>query len=279
MASTIKLKFFLNLLIFIAVFALISSSSTLYFENKIDKIDTKIILQETNEIIFNNQIENIPSTVDFLKNIIDDELTNQINFELIDFLQENQKLNVFYDEREKFFQPFYAFKNTANIIFDNSNQIITDALLISEDTSDLKIVNNLKMLIEDMKNNFIDLDNRHRKIETDYEIYYRDNFENNEDDAAEFKTIYYEKYQKLKNEIIEILNEQIIFLNNINNQYFIYKKNKSNTNILDLQKQIELYSRYESNLILFAFIIQIILFLCIQYFEFSVNTKEEDEKK
>ena len=59
----------------------------------------------------------------------------------------------------------------------------------------------------------------------------------------------------------------------------LFIKNKSSTNILNLQKQIELYSRYESNLILCAFIIQIILFLCIQYFEFSVNTKEEDEKK
>ena len=67
----------------------------MYFENKIDKIDTKIILQETNEIIFNNQIENIPSTVIFLKNIIDDELTNQINFELIDFLQEKPKIKCF----------------------------------------------------------------------------------------------------------------------------------------------------------------------------------------
>ena len=126
-------------------------------------------------------------------------------------------------KEKKFFQPFYAFKNTANIIFDNSNQIITDALLISEDTSDLKIVNNYKMLTEDLKK-FIDLDNRHRKIETDYEIYERDNFENNEDKEGEYKKIYYEKYQILKNEIIEILNEQIIFLNDINDQYFVYKK-------------------------------------------------------
>ena len=59
---------FINLIIFLSLFALSASVISMFYENKIDRIDNKIINEEINILIYENQIQTTPIV---LKNIED----------------------------------------------------------------------------------------------------------------------------------------------------------------------------------------------------------------
>ena len=62
-ATKKRLNLFINIVIFISVFAISAASLSLYFENKIDEIDRKIILGESQKILLENQISVIPNSL------------------------------------------------------------------------------------------------------------------------------------------------------------------------------------------------------------------------
>ena len=53
--NKLKVLKVINLLLTITIFALISSSVSIYFERKIDSIEKKNIISEFNSLIFSNQ--------------------------------------------------------------------------------------------------------------------------------------------------------------------------------------------------------------------------------
>ena len=61
----------LNLLIFVTFFALLSSSISLFFENKIDSVERKNTISEFNDLVFSNQIERTASNIKFSENVLD----------------------------------------------------------------------------------------------------------------------------------------------------------------------------------------------------------------
>ena len=68
---------FINIVIFVSIFALSAALISMYFENEIDKIDNKIINEEKNDLVFANQIQQTPLALKNIQEIVDlNKLTN-----------------------------------------------------------------------------------------------------------------------------------------------------------------------------------------------------------
>ena len=70
--STRKLLTAINLGIFVSIFAVSAAIISIYFENKIDKIERIIVEQETNYIVYNNWLNRTPKIINEI-NIVTDQ--------------------------------------------------------------------------------------------------------------------------------------------------------------------------------------------------------------
>ena len=98
-----KLILFINLIIFLSIFALSTAIISMIYENKIDEIDSKIINEETNILIFENQIQKTPLV---LKDI-EHELYGKLNREnFLNFKTYNNEEEIIFSDRYSEFNPF-----------------------------------------------------------------------------------------------------------------------------------------------------------------------------
>ena len=79
--------------------------------------------------------------------------------------------------------------------------------------------------------------------------------------------------------MFDIFQEQKLFYYDFSLKFFSNKQNKVNQKIISLNNNLELLSKKEANAIMFAFIIQFIIFISAQYFEFSVGQIYEKKNK
>ena len=84
----------------------------------------------------------------------------------------------------------------------------------------------------------------------------------------------YEKHEVLKEKLFTVITEQNNFIGKEILNFFSYHRNKSQNKIYNLHQEIEKYSKYESQLILLAFVIQFVIFLVIQFFEVTFESRE-----
>ena len=126
---------FINLIIFASFFALTASVISMYFENKIDQIDNQIINEETNILIYENQLKITPAVLKNLEDIFYD------NFKLDDYLKlielwsnEDEALVT---KRNTAFKPYWGFESTANYGLDQISQSMSDAILVANNSIDI----------------------------------------------------------------------------------------------------------------------------------------------
>ena len=93
------------------------------------------------------------------------------------------------------------------------------------------------------------------------------------------KDKYYQKYSPLNDRLIQSLQSQINFLTNFNIKYFSRKKNETENGIFEMEKELERLSKQESLIIFGAFILQLIVFLSVQYFEVTMETANAKRTK
>jgi len=74
---------FINTIIFISIFAISASFLSLYYENKIDKLDRKIILTEIQKIILENQISAVPNSLNSISLINESQHKKQSNIKIL----------------------------------------------------------------------------------------------------------------------------------------------------------------------------------------------------
>ena len=98
------------------------------------------------------------------------------------------------------------------------------------------------------------------------------------DDIHELKNKnYYNKFDQPLKDLKNIINEQKEILLNFSLTYTIENLEIINSRINRFNKELEKISKNEARTILFAFIIQLIIFFSSQYFEFSIG--QINEKK
>ena len=271
---------FINLIIFASFFALTASVISMYFENKIDSLDSKIINEETNILIYENQIKITPV---ILKNIED---TFFDNYKVDDYLK---LLELWSDEdssivtgRNLIFKPYFRFEATANYSIEQMKQSISDAILVSNSLTDINEIesNNIEFLRIDKK--LREILSAELILSNEWALVERKTFSNDESkgiDIAIEKEDYYRKYSSLNYKLIQILQDQINFFINFNIKYFSRKKIETEKIITELEKDLKKYSKQESMTILFAFFLQLLIFISVQYFEVTMETANAKRTK
>ena len=256
--NKIKVIKFLNLIIFVSIFALISSSMSLFFENKIDKLEKRVTLLEVNNLIFTNQLERTSKNIKRIENLTLNIIENNSLLEIInEFSADKIRLS---DTRNLYFDPYYLLQSLAVKNDDEISRVTKDAMLIVEDLNELNLV---EEAIDEAKNIEAKFNSLNRR-----ESLYEANSPDQNSSTKEWDK-HYEKYQQFNEEYKDLLDEQKKFFFEFSYLFFSKKKEEYSEEINKNLEEISKISKNETKTILYAFLIQIIIFLVIQSFEIS----------
>ena len=274
-----KALFFINLIIFMSFFALTASVVSMFYENKIDHIDNQIIKEETNVLIYENQIEITPL---ILKNI---ESTFYDNFKLDDYLKLLELWNDDVDDgfiitkRHTVFKPYWRFEAAANYGLEQISQSMSDAILVANNVNDINEIEIFDKQLKKIDKEIREIVRLSEKIQNERTLEQRNKFSSKDISSLDAKEIYYDKFSPLNDRLIQILQDQINFLINFNIKFFSRKKIETEKITSELEKDLKRFSELESLTILIAFILQLIVFISVQYFEVSTETANAKRTK
>lgn len=266
---------FINLIIFLSIFALSASIISMVYENKIDHLDNKIINEEINIIIYENQIQTTPIIIKNIEDVFYD------NFRLDDYL----KLLELWNDRDKsiaparntIYKPYFGYEATASYANEQMKQSMSDAILVSNNVNDILEIEEFNKLFVKIDNEIRDIKRSEQIIRNNWQLNQREEFESKNIELGKDKEVYYKKYLSLNQRLIQVLQDQLNFFTNFNIKYFSRKKNETQKTINYLESDLKKFSNQESLIILIAFILQLVIFVSVQYFE--VTTEVTSAKK
>tara|TARA_B100000787_G_scaffold29324_1_gene19525 strand:+ start:89 stop:1255 length:1167 start_codon:yes stop_codon:yes gene_type:complete len=367
-ASKRKLNFFINFIIFISLFAITASFLSMFYENKIDKLDTKRTLLDSQKIMLANQISTIPSSLNMIDIILSSKLKGKAYYKILKEVNPGGILKSGIINDEAIYSTNYYgivdlietliiensfYINSAEVIFENDNVILKEIDLYKKKNNSNKYeLNNLyaKTSSDEVSWKEFEENNRYAEyglIGVFFDIVPEGTLINsvrenspadksgikigdivtsvneislegikNYEDAMEIinlkpnipanfiiisknKTIkkaviipeltfnqelydlkdqnYYLKFKEYLIDIYKIMEDQRLILINFGLNFTSVNLKKINTEIIKINSELEILSNKESKAILFAFLIQLIIFFSAQYFEFSVG--QVNEKK
>lgn len=264
-----KLKFVLNIAIFLSVFAIVSTLVSLSIEQKINSKQKKISENNLLIDITSLSIEILPRNINTLTRIINESKKNN---EIMFFLYFT-KSGIIFDDRDLY---YFGTVRLAHQIEDNYKKIdmFTD---ISSFESQIAVNDDYKSYLklrEEIKNDEKNFKQMYEKINKDAENLIKDQRGTKVIENDEFyKSLkeYYYNFLKFADKQIDI---QIDILNVLRS----LTDKKKNENI-DIRKDISNLSGSISKYILIAFILQLIIFIIVQLFEVYTTKKELDEKR
>lgn len=263
--NKIKVIRFINLIIFISIFALLSSSLSLIYERKIDILEREITLLEVNNTIFVNQLERTSKNIKILDNFTISQAERNSLLEMMSSLSSNdQKLT---NKRSINYDEFFLLKQIAeknnNEIFRSTNEM----MLISENLDDINFVEksiNQSEKIKSKLNNIISEEN-------EYEAENKPNEDASNNDFDK----YYSKYSEFNKSYYDVLSDQLNFYFKNNYDFFLKKKIEYQNKVSNSLEEIRKLSQNETKTIFYAFLIQVIIFIIIQTLEFSFEFKRK----
>ena len=249
----------LNLLIFITFFALLSSSISLFFENKIDSVERKNTISEFNELVFSNQIERTASNIRFSENVLDKYYEFNSYLHIL-YTMSSNNLRLF-NEREMFYDMHFILQKRVKANEQEIRRSLTDAMMIADKLKEIELIEKFNLKSKALEKKF-------SKIISDIS-YYRSKKNPEENAPRSEYNEFYKEYERFNLIYAKLIKEQITFFLQFNTKFFNEKKRESEVNISKNLEIIKNYSKKETQFILFAFLIQIIIFLTVQVFELS----------
>ena len=276
--DTKKYIFYINIGIFLSIFAISAASISFYIENKIDRIEFDLIQYQYDE----KDNQNTLKELSVFNNIVQ---ANLISAKKIQNLYEHiasMGLGEYTISPEDIYLPSVYMQMTSN---DNQNFIemiedgTFDAILKlikempinqkwKETTGEESInVTRLERSINEIKNSTLfkeDFTNLHKNI-FNYDFFKIENqIFNKSININDYDSQYYKDYLKLLN-----FHNDLIIIFGVMNEFFEYLSLKNKENISALNESIVYYSRIESQIIIFTFLFQFIVCTIIQFFEIS----------
>jgi len=264
-----RLRFILNIAIFLSVFAIVSTLISLSIEQKINSNQKKISKNNLLIDIASLSIQSLPRNINSLTTIINDSKKNN---EIMFFLYFT-KSGIIFDDRDLY---YFGTARLANLIEDNYQKIdlFSD---ISSFENDIEINDDYKNFLKlkkEIKNDEKAFKQMYEKIQEDAKKFTKDQKGTKVIENKEFyKSLkeYYYNFLKFADKQVDI---QIDILNVLRS----LTDKKKNENI-DIRKDISNLSGSISKYILIAFILQLIIFIIVQLFEVYTTKKELDEKR
>ena len=253
----------LNLAIFISIFAVSASVISLVFEKKIENNNKLLSREYINEIIYDHWLASAPRHIGDIERIIS-EIDTQNN--LLVYVQAfNKKLIT---ERDTIHNPLVDYIRFVG----NGIDVIKDSL---EDASSLSITKENKLFIRNTSEVVNNIEEEYEKIREENKNISIDISKVLNEFTDADKKLFFTKARIAIQDLEELL-IKIKKLNiDLNINFYSDKKVESQNRILEIKKNINQFSSNESNSIFIAFIIQLLIFLIVQFFEFGIeiNTK------
>lgn len=169
LASKQKLNIFLNLVIFISIFALSASVLSMYYENKIISKDTDLILLESKKIIVENEIPKVSKSTNFINNFFTKKLYNQSTLELLREIKLQDDEAIFISYRDIYHEPYYENISAAQVNYVELLNSAKIAQLIASDISEKKFISKFENKIEKNYEKLIKLSQKVSESYSDWE--------------------------------------------------------------------------------------------------------------
>lgn len=265
-----KIKLFLNVGIFLSIFAITASISSIYFESKISKLESRIFSNNSLNDVLSISSNFLPKKINNLEKVLENINMKE---DIIVFFYLSKSGEVF-STRELYYMPTMSLKgwltkqleviDSLELMFnyqgkdkelfktsdkDKLNQIIKTVKL------DRKKYNKINEEIEKQHKNIKKIDGQ--KLITDNNFYQP--YEN-----------YLPQLVKISNNLIKLYIEGNKYLREIHNNI----ENENGT----LRNQISQNSKLSKNFIVVAFFLQLIVFVIIQIMEIISTRRELNEK-
>ena len=267
-----KLSVVLNFAIFFTFFALSASVISVYFENKIEALETELINDEINHIIYTKWLNRTPKLINDINNTLDirkreTSFTPIIKYFPDDKDNTNSRL---YSTREEFYNYYYFIIDVLKNNFDSINLILIDSILLSSEEKDIQSVKVQKEFFNNLVKQFDFLFIEEKN-------YFDEN--KNKSETFESDQIFYLKYDNFLKKSLIILREQRDFYLNFSLNYFSKKRTQFNENNSKRLIEITDFAKLETRLIFSAFLIQFFIFIILQVFEITLERENRNEKK
>jgi len=260
-----KINVFLNLAIFLSIFAITSTLISIYYESKITDIEKKISKNDITLDILSLNTVAIPGKVLGLENISNDVKKNN---DIINYLYFS-KIGQLFDEYELYYRPVI---NLSNYLSNNFTTIKLYEDLVN--SKDEWIIKNLDQeIFKDLKKN----SNNHEeflKIMTQIRL----DHENMglEKGVKVIKPEILQEYQNYYEKFVIFINYQLLHFASISGSLQTIHNNLKNDN-LKLFAEISKNSKESKRFVLFAFFFQLIIFIIVQAMEI-ITTRREIQK-
>ena len=262
-----RINFFLNLCIFLSIFAISATCISVYFEYKINNYEKGINSNNLVVDIASLNLSLIPKNINTLEKYVDEQNKTK---DLIEFFYFT-KLGGIFSDRDRFYIPVMNL-----LMFLDKG--FTDFKSLSEYANygeiDIKLTDDLKRIISELEKEFINFKEIRSSILKQHQNF--DNFQGGIKVIKDNK--FYKDYNKYYSEFLKFSDLQLNFfikstaiVRSISDQY----KNKN----IELRKQITKQSSYASNLVLVVFFLQLFIFIIIQVLEYQTTRKEIDEAR
>lgn len=260
-----KINVFLNLAIFLSIFAITSTLISIYYESKITDIEKKISKNDITLDILSLNTMAIPGKVLGLENISNDVKKNN---DIINYFYFS-KIGQLFDEYELYYRPVI---NLSNYLTNNFTTIKLYEDVVN--SKDVWVIENLdQKIFKDLKQNSKNHE-EFLKIMTQINLDHEKT--NLEKGVKVIKPEILQEYQNYYEKFVIFINDQLLHFASISGTLQTMHNNIKNDN-LKLFKEISKNSKESKRFVLFAFFFQLIIFIIVQAMEI-ITTRREIQK-
>ena len=228
-----------NIVIFISFFAISAAIISLFFERKIEELNKNLSSEFGNEIIYNYWLSETPKNIRNMENLLS-QISREHSY-LIYMQGVNDMLITSRDMGHNPTIDLLRFNRHGLKYIQNS---IEDAVLLSSSIDEIEEIIKFKNKFIKIRENFFSITDKNKinVIQWDHQI------------------------KRMNREEKKDLYKKALLA-----KYFYKKKSYSQNKISKIKEEIKVASKNESRSILIAFIIQLVIFFILQFFEFGIE--------
>ena len=268
--NTKKALLIINIGIFLSIFACSSAIITLIIENKVSQFEYEHIVYSTDKRATELILKDLPVWRGMITQSINMEKTNE---QFSEFIKLNAVIHKVVSANDVQIYSIYNGIKELEIFEELKEDLDPEMLgfeiyynkedVIKEKQKFQKLVNKLNKKTKNIEEKIENKKNFFRKIL--FESSYSDL---RKEMAIDESSIYYGEYSEIYFELRDLFGTLLDLLDFLEG-YAVHQNYVNNFNLEVINKQIIDYSKYEKNIIFVAFILQLIIFIIIQFFEIS----------
>lgn len=274
-----KFNFILNFAIFLTLFAITASSISIYYENKIEKLEIKITRDEIKHIVFTKWLNRTPKLISDINNIFHTRKSATLFAPIIKYFPDDDvhpdsSSAIIYGTRDEFYKYYFFILGALKSNFLSMELILQDSEFLVAGEKDIQSIKKQNEFYENLFKEALFLQKESKNYRSQKKEI-RESLEKLNENPQN----YYIKYEEFTRKAKEILIKQRDFYLNFSLNYFSNKRSQFNENNSKTLTEIVNIAKLESRLIFFAFIVQFFIFIVLQIFEITLERENQKKRK